>query len=161
MPAAGATRPTRRAWPASPPPWPSKGITRPRVPAGGSPYDAALDENQLSEAWADLGAGFGAGAGSDRMSFSLRSLTYPDLLPKAAQLAARQLGDPAFPEAVWQRERQRMAASLREAKTRPATVAGRAYAPAVYGNHPYGYEMTEAIAGPHRACRTCGRCTAA
>ena len=113
-------------------------------PAGGSPYDAALDENQLSEAWADLGAGFGAGAGSDRMSFSLRSLTYPELLPKAAQLAARQLADPAFPDAVWLRERQRLAASIREANTRPATIAGKVYAPAVYGDHPYGYEMTEA-----------------
>ena len=65
-----------------------------------------------------------ASAGSDRMSFSLRSLTYPDLLPKAVQLAARQLGEPAFPEDVWQRERQRMAASIREANTRPATLAG-------------------------------------
>jgi zinc protease len=78
------------------------------------------------------------------MSFSLRSLSYPDLLPKAAQLTARQLGDPAFPQAIWQRERQRLAASIREANTRPATVAGHAYAPAVYGSHPYGYEMTEA-----------------
>jgi len=120
----------------------SKGIQAAN-PASGEPYDAALDENQVSEAWADLGAGFGAGASSDRMSFSLRSLTYPDLLPKATQLAARQLADPAFPETVWQRERQRLAASIREANTRPATVAGHAYAPAVYGAHPYGYEMTE------------------
>src|SRR6185369_8350510 len=120
----------------------SKGIQAAN-PASGGPYDAALDENQVSEAWADLGAGFGAGASSDRMSFSLRSLTYPDLLPKATQLAARQLADPAFPDAVWQRERQRLAASIREANTRPATVAGHAYAPAVYGTHPYGYEMTE------------------
>jgi len=120
----------------------SKGIQAAN-PASGGPYDAALDENQVSEAWADLGAGFGAGASSDRMSFSLRSLTYPDLLPKATQLAARQLADPAFPETVWQRERQRLAASIREANTRPATVAGHAYAPAVYGAHPYGYEMTE------------------
>jgi zinc protease len=120
----------------------SKGITAANQPAGG-PYDAALDENQLGEAWADLGAGFGASANSDRMSFSLRSLTYPDLLPKAVRLAARQLGEPAFPEAIWQRERQRIAASIREANTRPATVAARAYGPAVYGDHPYGYEMTE------------------
>src|SRR3954471_6309594 len=56
--------------------------------------DPALDENQLGEAWADLGAGFGAGAGQDRMSFTLRSLTYPDLLPKAVALAARELGEP-------------------------------------------------------------------
>ena len=49
--------------------------------------DAALDENALSEAWADLGAQFGASAGSDRLSFSLRSLTEPDLLAKAVALA--------------------------------------------------------------------------
>ncbi len=106
---------------------------------GGAP---ALDENALGEAWADLGASFGGGASSDRMSFSLRSLTYPDLLPKAVQLAARQLGEPAFPADVWQRERERIQASLKEANTRPATLAGRAFASAVYGAHPYGQEMT-------------------
>jgi zinc protease len=119
-----------------------KGITAAKQGDSG-PYAAALDENQLSDAWADLGAGFGGGASSDRMSFSLRSLTYPDLLAKAVQLASRQLGDPAFPPEIWERERQRLSASIREANTRPATVAGRAYAAAVYGTHPYGHEMTE------------------
>ncbi|RYZ04938.1 MAG: insulinase family protein [Comamonadaceae bacterium] len=109
--------------------------------AGNEP---ALDENQLGEAWADLGAGFGGDAGSDRMSFSLRSLTDPALLAKAVHLAARQLGEPSFPADVWQRERQRIGAAIREANTRPGTVAGRAYRQAVYGGHPYGYEATEA-----------------
>ena len=104
----------------------------------------ALDENQLGEAWADLGAGFGASASLDRMSFSLRSLSYPDLLPKAAQLAARQLGGPAFPDAVWVRERERISAAIREANTRPATVAGKAFVAAVYGAHPYGFDANEA-----------------
>lgn len=107
---------------------------------GGQP---AMDENQLSEAWADLGAGFGAGASSDRMSFTLRSLTDPQLLPKAVQLGARQLGDPSFPDAIWARERDRMSAAIREANTRPATIANRAYEQAVYGGHPYGYDTTE------------------
>jgi zinc protease len=107
-------------------------------------YDRALDENALSEAWADLGASFNASAGNDRMSFALRSLSYPDLLDKAAALAARQLAEPSFPAQVWTRERQRLAASLKEANTRPATLAGRAFTQAVYGTHPYGYEMTEA-----------------
>jgi zinc protease len=106
--------------------------------------EAALDENQLGEAWADLGASFSAGAGNDRMSFSLRSLSYPDLLERAAALAARQIGEPSFPEAIWLRERERLAAAIREANTRPSTVAGRAFAKAVYGDHPYGDEMTEA-----------------
>jgi zinc protease len=107
----------------------------------------ALDENQLGEAWADLGAGFGASAGADRMSFTLRSLTYPDLLPKAVALGARELGEPSFPENVWQRERQRMSASIREANTRPATIASRTFSQAVYGSHPYGYDMTEETLG--------------
>jgi zinc protease len=117
------------------------GMTSKGIQARGT--DPALDENALSEAWADLGSSFGASAGSDRMSFSLRSLSYPDLLAKSVALAARQMGEPSFPEAVWLRERQRIDASLKEANTRPATIAGRAFSQAVYGTHPYGYEMTE------------------
>lgn len=105
--------------------------------------EPALDENQLGEAWADLGAGFGIGTGPDRLSVTLRSLTYPDLLSKAVKLAARELGEPAFPENVWQRERQRWIASIREANTRPGTIAGRTFMQAVYGTHPYGYDTTE------------------
>lgn len=105
---------------------------------------AALDENGLSEAWADLGASFGGAASADRLSFSLRSLTYPDLLPKAVALAARQLGEPSYPEALWLRDRPKMLAALKQADTRPATLAGRAFSQAVYGSHPYGQEMTEA-----------------
>ena len=108
---------------------------------GGQP---ALDENQLGQAWADLGASFGASAGADRMSFRLRTLTEPDLLAKSVALASRQLGDPSFPEAVWRRERERLSAALREADTRPGTIAGRAFSQAVYGNHPYGYDTTPA-----------------
>ncbi|MDO5625592.1 MAG: pitrilysin family protein [Pseudomonadota bacterium] len=107
---------------------------------GGAP---ALDENQLGEAWADLGASFGGSASSDRMGFQLRTLTEPDLLQKAVRLAARELGDAAFPDAVWQRERQRIAAGLKEARTRPGTLAALAYQKAVYGAHPYGQETTE------------------
>ncbi|MEO7160357.1 MAG: pitrilysin family protein, partial [Polaromonas sp.] len=102
-----------------------------------------LDENALGEAWADLGAQFGAGASADRMSFSLRSLTAPALLDSAVTLAARQIAEPSYPEAIWNRERQRLQAALKESYTRPGSVIGRAYAHAVYGQHPYGYEMTE------------------
>ena len=114
------------------------------VAAGAAKGASALDENALGEAWADLGASFGGSASNDRMSFSLRSLTYPDLLAKAVQLAARELGEPAFPPAIWQRERETLIAALKEANTRPATLAARAYNTAVYGAHPYGFEMTEA-----------------
>ncbi|MFN7123280.1 MAG: M16 family metallopeptidase [Hydrogenophaga sp.] len=100
----------------------------------------ALDENQLSEAWVDLGAQFGAQAGTDRFSLSLRTLTEPDLLQRALALATRQIAAPAWPQAVWQRDRERTLAALKEAENRPGTQAGRAFARAVYGNHPYGYQ---------------------
>lgn len=102
--------------------------------------EPAIDENALGEAWADLGASFDASASTDRFGFSLRTLAYPDLLPRAVALAARQIGEPAFPDDVWQRDRARAIAALKEAETRPATVAGRAYGRAVYGGHPYGFE---------------------
>jgi zinc protease len=109
--------------------------------------DPALDENALGEAWADLGASFGIGAGGERTSFTLRTLSRADLLDQAVRLAARQIGEPAFPEAVWQRERERLAASIREANTKPATTAERAFAQAVYGTHPYGIDTTEETLG--------------
>ena len=107
-------------------------------------YEGAMDQNVLGEAWADLGANFDASAGSDRMSFSLRTLSEPLLLDKAVQLAAREIGEPAFPEDVWQRERERLDASIREANTRPATLAARTFSQDVYGSHPYGQDTTEA-----------------
>jgi len=104
----------------------------------------ALDENELGQAWADLGAIFSANAGMDRLTFSLRSLSRPEVLASAAGLAARQMGEPAFTQTLWLRDRQKMIASIRESNTRPATVAARAFAAAVYGNHPYGRQTTEA-----------------
>ena len=106
---------------------------------GGSP---ALDENQVAEAWADIGASFGAEASGERLSLSLRTLTRADLLERAVALAARQMAAPAWPDTVWQRDRQRMVAAWQEAQTRPATHAGRAFTEAVYGRHPLGQEAT-------------------
>ena len=103
----------------------------------------ALDENALGEAWADLGAMFSVSAGSDRLSLSLRTLTVPDLLEGAMALAARQLAHPSFPGDVWVNERARTIAALKEAYTRPGTVAQRRFAAAVHGGHPYGNEPDE------------------
>ena len=98
----------------------------------------ALDENALGQAWADLGASFGAQAGRDSFSYSLRSLTEPALLQRAVALAARQVASPGWPADVWQRDRERWSASIKEADTRPGTVAAKAFTRAVYGTHPYG-----------------------
>ena len=120
----------------------SAGMVEKGIRANGN--DPAMDENALGEAWADLGASFDASAGAERTSFSLRTLSQPALLDKAVRLAAREIGEPAFPEDVWKRERERLNASIREANTKPATIASRAFSQAVYGTHPYGEDTTEA-----------------
>ncbi len=137
MPAAGAIHPSRPGLAGA-----TAGMVEKGVRASGT--EPALDQNALGEAWADLGAEFDAGAGTDRMSFTLRTLAEPALLSSAVALAAREIGEPAFPEDVWRRERERLDASIKEANTKPATVAGRRFAQAVYGTHPYGQQTTEA-----------------
>jgi zinc protease len=150
--AAGATPPRRPAWPASRPPSAGKGV----LAAGNEP---ALDENQLGEAWADLGAGFGGDAGSDRMSYSLRSLTDPALLaapctwPRARSASRRSRPRLAARAPAHRRRHPRV-------EHAPGTVAGRTYRQAVYGGHPYGYETTEATLAPSRST-TCGASIAA
>lgn len=113
--------------------------TRGVMADGASP---AMDENQLGQAWADLGAGLQVSADADVLHYSLRSLTDPALLDQAATLTARLLAQPSWPADVWVRDRERWVSSLKEADTRPATVAEHAFAQAVYQTHPYGYRTT-------------------
>lgn len=104
--------------------------------------EPALDENQLAEAWADLGASFNMGADDERLSISLRTLTRPDLLERAVALAARQLAAPSWPDVVWERDRQRWTAAWQEAQTQPTVQARRAFVQSIYGDHPLGREAT-------------------
>lgn len=108
----------------------------------GAHAEPPLDENALGEAWADLGASFDAGVDKDALHYKLRSLSDAPLLDRAARLAARQIAEPDWAAAIWQRERERLSASLKEADTQPATVADHAFAAAVYGAHPYGQRAT-------------------
>jgi len=114
------------------------------VKAGG-PAEPALDENALSEAWADLGASLGASAGADRLSFSLRSSRPTRTCWRApCNWPPAKWGNRPFPTPFGKMSASAWKASLREANTRPATLASRAFNRAVYGGHPYGQEMTEA-----------------
>jgi zinc protease len=94
------------------------------------------------------------------MSYTLRSLTDPACWPRPWHLASRQLGEPSFPDDIWQRERQRMSA-VASAKPTPGRHHGGPRLPqAVYGGHPYGYDTTEATLA-RISRRTCAALPAA
>ena len=56
---------------------------------------------------------------------------------QALQVLARVLQAPAFPEAVLEREKARVIAGLKEADTKPDSIAARAFMKLVFGDHPY------------------------
>ena len=121
-----------------------------QMSAGLAAHDGqpALDENQLSEAWVDLGAQMGAQAGGDRFSVSLRTLTRPRSAgarggaggPPAGRSRLARSGLAARPPALaGLSERGRNTA-------RHPTRAGPLRRPCTR-DHPYGREVTAATLG--------------
>ena len=101
-----------------------------------------LDEQAISEQIADTGAQISGDTDRDRNTLTLRTLSSPSERDAAVALAARLLASPSFPEGALERERNRSIAGLREALTRPATLASRAFSAGIYPDHPYGREVT-------------------
>ncbi len=97
-----------------------------------------LDEQAIAERIADTGAQFGGGSDADRSSISIRTLSSPAERDAAVALAANIIAKPTFPTEAFERERGRAIAALRDALTRPATLADRGFTAGIYGHHPYG-----------------------
>jgi len=111
-----------------------------------------LDENAIADRLADIGAGLGGGADSDRASVSLRTLVAPERRNPAIGLLRQVLTAPRFDQAIFEREQARTIAGLKDALTRPGTIAGRAFWAALYPDHPYGRQATpESLATLQRA----------
>ncbi len=112
----------------------------------------ALDEQTIADRKADLGIEVHGGTDNDRASLSLRSLSSSAELDAAVELVATLLARPNFPADIVERERSRAIAGLREALTKPATLAARQLNAALYAGHPYGNNSTpESLAAIERA----------
>jgi zinc protease len=110
------------------------GLTRSLLDMGAG----ELDEEKIADRLADIGARLGGGADQDRASVSLRTLSSPREREAALALMQLVLQQPAFPAAVLEREKARTIAGIREADTRPASIAAKRFARALYPAHPYG-----------------------
>lgn len=108
----------------------------------------ARDEAAIADAFADVGASLSGGAGGDRTSLRLRTLSDPAERQPAVDLMAQIAAAPTVPDAVLARDKQRTVAAIRESLTKPQVLADRAFGTAIYGTHPYGQSATpETIEG--------------
>ncbi len=99
---------------------------------------SGMDETQIANRLADLGALLSGSIDRDRASLSLRTLSSADKREPALDILRAVLSTPQFPTPVFEREKARTVASLKEALTRPDSIAGKAFWAAMYPNHAYG-----------------------
>ncbi|WP_300451139.1 pitrilysin family protein [Accumulibacter sp.] len=103
---------------------------------------AGMDETEIASRMADLGAKLSGGVDMDRASISLRTLSMGDKRGPAVDLLRVILRSPQFPAPVFAREQARSVAAIKEALTRPDTIASRAFWSAMYPAHAYGRHAT-------------------
>lgn len=98
---------------------------------------AGMDEEEIARRTADVGAQLGGRFGTDSAGLALRTLSSRAEREQALEVFARILQQPTFPEDVLEREKTRLLSSLKEADTRPDTIASRTFYRLVYRDHPY------------------------
>jgi zinc protease len=107
------------------------GVTRHMMGLGA----AGMNEEEITNAFADIGAQTGGSLDADQASFTLRTLTSEQ--DKALAVFNKILHQPDFPETVLAREKTRIVAGLQEAATQPSSIVEKAFMQALYGAHPY------------------------
>lgn len=96
-----------------------------------------MTDDQISNRFADLGAIPGGDFDPDRAGLKLRTLSSERERTGSVELFATLLQNPDFPAAVLEREKARTIAGLREAQTQPESISDKAFAKALFNNHPY------------------------
>jgi zinc protease len=100
-----------------------------------------LSEDDIARKLADIGAQMGGNLDADRAALSLRTLSSVAERDAALDILSRVLQQPLFPETVLTREKTRLIAGLKEAETKPEHLAGKAFGKAVFGTHPYSWQI--------------------
>ncbi len=97
-----------------------------------------MNEEDITNAFADIGAVTGGDFDNDRAALSLRTLTSEQ--DKALNTFTKILHHPDFPQSVLSREQARIISGLQEAATQPESIANKAFMKALYGTHPYALQ---------------------
>ena len=97
-----------------------------------------LNEEEITNQFADIGAILGGELDVDRAAFKLRTLTSEQT--KALAIFNKILHKPDFPQSILEREKTRIIAGLQEAATQPESISNKAFMQALYGAHPYSLD---------------------
>jgi zinc protease len=103
---------------------------------------AELNEEQIAARLVDLGARLSSGSDNDKASVTLRTLSSTEEKTGALALMRAVLSAPTFPEDALAREKTRSIEALRDAETRPDSIAAKRFTAAIYPDHPYGRMAT-------------------
>lgn len=113
-----------------------------------------MNEDDIARKLADIGAELGGNFDPDRSNVALRTLSSSTERDAALAIMARVLQRPLFHEAVLAREKVRLIAALKEAETKPESIASKAFNKAVFGTHPYGLPAAGEIASVEKLQRS-------
>ncbi|SDP67607.1 zinc protease [Phyllobacterium sp. YR620] len=95
-----------------------------------------LDSNSFQDKLDDVGAEMSFNADDDSITGSMRMLS--DKRDEAVELLTLAVNNPRFDQAPIDRIRQQVIAGIKASERNPNTIAGRKFAEALYGDHPYG-----------------------
>lgn len=109
-----------------------------------------LSEDDVARGVADIGAQLGGSFDQDRASVTLRTLSSPPERERALDILAQVLQQPRFPDDILAREKARVIASLKEAETKPESIADKAFQRALFGVHPYAQPVSGEIPSVER-----------
>jgi len=113
-----------------------------------------LSEDEIARKIADTGAQLGGHFDADRSGMTLRTLSSAEEREQALDILARVLQQPLFSEEVLAREKARVIAGLKEAETKPDSIAAKAFNKAVFGAHPYGLPTAGEVDSVEKIQRT-------
>jgi len=98
---------------------------------------AEQDAGDIARRFERFGARVSAGSGRDMAEISLRSLSDPSNLEPVIEQLSAVIAGANFPEDAVARVRQQMVLGLQQAESSASSLAEKAFAAAVYGEHPY------------------------
>ena len=104
--------------------------------------ESGMTESEISDALADVAAQRGGGPGTDRSGMSIRTLSSSSERDQSIRVLARLLAHPSIPDEFFGRDKARTISSLKEALTKPGSIADKAFWRLAYNGHPYGNETT-------------------